>query len=611
MPCSTKKIMLDYAIIGNCNTCALVRKDASIDWMCFPDFSSPSVFARILDNDKGGYFKVEPSAEFTSEQRYITDTNVLETVFKGKGFSFRVLDLFPRWKKSFSSHNKIIRGNYLVRIIEPISGFSSIRVELKPRLNYAMDDSVVEKEACCFLIKGKQQSVRLVTNAAMEEFSETFELNLKKPVFFALGDIENPEAMNLRKVKQLFSATVKYWQQWVKTLIYPEQNREAIVRSALTLKALTYSKTGAIIAAATTSIPEEAGGERCWDYRYCWIRDAAYTIDALTKIGRWREARRFMDFVLDQVMKNDHIQIMYGINGETRLKETLLSHLSGFAGSKPVRIGNAAYNQIQHDIYGEMIDVLYLYFIYYKFESRMSRKYWRFLEWLVNQIRFNWDKKDSGIWEFRGKMEHFTYSKFMCYIGMDRAIKIAQHFERDDLSHAWLPVKDEIFSELMKNGYDENKASFSMFFGSDELDASLLHMTYHEFLDKNDPRLINTVKRIYQELRTGALVRRYAIQDDFGSSTSSFTICTFWLIDALAYIGEMDKAKELYGKIMEYKNHLGLFSEDIDMKTGRLIGNFPQAYTHIAVINTSILLSEWSAKRKKIDWSLVNRNSWF
>lgn len=603
--------MLDYGIIGNCVTCALVKKDSSVDWMCYPNFSSPSVFARILDEEKGGFFSFIPDKKCNIIQRYIENTNVLETIFECKEYSFKIIDFFPRYKSLLGKKKtKLIKENRLIRILEPINGIAKLKVFFKPKLDYALGETrLLEINNNIDVIKGDKK-LQLITNIYLNKIFNEESFELRRRLYFVFGEPDDPSKYSIKKCLSLFSSTKKYWTNWVNSLILPNENKNLIVRSALCLKLLIYSETGAVIAAATTSIPEEVGSMRNWDYRLCWVRDSSMTIDALYKIGRGYEAKKFMDFVMNQVIKNDNIQIMYGINGETKLKENILNHLSGFKGSKPVRIGNAAYNQYQHDIYGELIDIIYLYFIYYGFKNKMIQKYWKFLKFIVNQIKFRWDTKDQGIWEFRGQMQHYTFSKFMCYVGIDRAVKIAQHFKKDDLANEWTNLREEIKEDLCKNGYNKKKEAFTIYYGSEDLDASLLLMAYHEFLSSDDQRLINTIKRVYDELRNDYLVQRYSIQDDFGKSESSFTICSFWLVEALIHIGEKEKAKQIFDKLIKNSNHLGLFSEDIDIKTKKLIGNFPQAYTHIALINCSILLSEWSAKRKKIDWKVVNRKQW-
>mgnify|MGYP006283403621 CR=1 FL=1 len=594
--------MLDYGLVGNCITAALVSKEGNVEWMCYPYLDSPSVFAKILDKE-GGEFKVAPQCKHKITQKYMGDTNILETRFTSRSSSFRILDFFPRYKRG----RKIIKHNCLIRIIEPLKGTPEIKIKFDPRMNYAKDDTKIKDMGDHFEVSCKDKRMSLKTNVSL--FNDD-PFVLKHRVFFLFGDHEDLENIDVKEVLRLFRSTKTYWEKWSGSLVTPKRYRGLIIRSALVLKLMTYSDTGAIIAAPTTSIPEELGSTRCFDYRLCWVRDGAYTVDALNKIGREHEAKRFIDFIMDKMYRDDHIQILYGIHGETDLKERTLPHLEGFMGSKPVRIGNAAYNQRQNDVYGEMLDIMYLYLVYYEIEKKITYKQWRFIRWLVNQIKFKWSRKDAGIWEFRGGDQHFVYSKLMCYIGVDRAVKIALNHNKDKYADEWASLREDIKNDLIKNGYDDELKSFVMHYGSKELDASILHMAYHEFLGPNDPLIINSVRAIHKNLRKGELVQRYKIEDDFGVSRSSFTLCSFWMIDALVYIGEVEKAQEMFQKLISHSNHLGLFSEDIDIKSKKLIGNFPQAYAHVAIINTSILLSEWSAKRKKIDWGETRRNKW-
>ncbi|MGM5481995.1 MAG: glycoside hydrolase family 15 protein [Nanobdellota archaeon] len=603
--------MLEYGIIGNCKACALVDKKGKICWMCYPSFDSPSMFAKILDKYKGGSFEIIPDRKSQYSQKYIENTNILETTIENEQYSFKVIDFFPRYKKiAPKKRTRMFKINKLIRIIEPIRGKPRIKIKFNPKLNYATKDTqLIDKEE--FIeFKDDKKTHCLLTNLPHEEIINPEIKEIKKRKYLVIGN--EPEKYSVKRCLNLLNATKKYWQGWVNTLILPNEKKNAIVRSALLLKLLTYSETGAIIAAATTSIPEEVGSERTWDYRYCWIRDASFCVETFKKIGRDYEAKTLMEFIIQLALKNDFIQPLYGIRGESRIKEYFLEHLEGFKGSKPVRVGNAAYNQVQNDIYGEIINIMYLYFVYYKYERKMTKKYWRFLRYVVNQIKFNWERKDSGIWEFRGIFEHYVFSKLMCYIGIDRAIKIAQHYQKEEPINEWLEIKEEIRNEILRYGYNKEINAFTIHYNSKKLDASLLLMTHFEFLERTDPRLINTVKAIYKDLlHNNFAVKRYSMRDDFGESKSAFTICSFWLVDALHYIGEKEKAKDIYNRLLKKGNHLGLYSEDIDIKSKKLIGNFPQAYTHIALINSSLQLSEWSAKQIKTDWTQIKRRNLF
>lgn len=608
--------MLDYGIIGNCVTCALVKKDASIEWMCYPAFSDPSIFAKILDRKRGGSFGIKPAGKYNIEQRYLPGTAILETKFSSDdgSESFVVYDFFPRYKKIVRKrkYERMVKDNKLVRIIRPLKGRPKIKIIYDPKPDYARSEFSFDKKDDRIICSYNDIKTALKTNVDFEKVLNSEEFSLDSTKFFVLEEGSSSEKeFTVSKCNKMLDDTRRYWEKWSDTLILPRKNKDMIIRSAITLKLLTYSSTGAIIAAATTSIPEEKGTSRTFDYRFCWVRDATLCVDALKKLGRDFESKELLKFIMKIVLRDDFIQPIYDINGNTKLKEEELEHLEGYAGSRPVRIGNAAYNQIQNDIYGSLIDIIYLYFVYYEYEKRMTKKYWRILKYTVNQIKFNWMRKDSGIWEYRNLEKHYTYSKLMCFVGVDRAIKIAQHFGREEFIDEWLELREEIREDIMKNGYNSEINAFTLHYDGTELDAANLLMAYHEFLPGDDPMLVNTIREIYSKLRKGYGIRRYDMKDDFGESKNIFTICTFWMIDALYYIGEEDKARKLYDEIIKKANHLGLFSEDIDVKSGELIGNFPQAYTHIALINSSILLSEWSVKRKKIDWSITPKKGWF
>ncbi|RMF54698.1 glycoside hydrolase family 15 protein [Candidatus Woesearchaeota archaeon] len=601
--------MLNYGIVGNCKTCALISKKASVEWMCFDTFSSPSVFAKILDKDAGS-FEIKPKGRYKTTQKYVRHTNILETTFTSKNDSFVVIDFMPRYRKILPTIRKnVFKQNRLIRIIKPLKGKPIIKIVYNPKLNYGRK-TTIRKYKDKIIAKNGKQELYLFSNR-IAEVSDGKEFELNRTSYFVVGCKDDPKEFSTKKCWILYYWTKNYWEKWVSTLITPKKYRELIIRSALTLKLLTFSETGAIIAAATTSIPEQVGTNRTFDYRFCWIRDAAFVADTFKKIGRNHEAKRALTFILNNTYKKKRqVRTLYGIHGEIIHGEWELKHLKGYKNSRPVRIGNHAAITRQNDLFGEIIDIIYLYYVYYEYEDKMTNGMWAFLKFLVNKIRVYWNLKDKSIWEFRGLNEHFVYSKLMCFVGVDRAIKIAQKYGQEKLVHKWLPLRDKIYADIITRGWNSEKRAFTMYYGSNILDASILLMLYHEFLDYKDPRIISTVQAIYNELRTGYLTQRYKMKDDFGVSKSAFAICSFWLVDALYLIGEKEKAVKMFDRLCGLGNHLGLFSEAIDIKTKKLVGNFPQAYTHLAIINSAILLSEWSAKRTKIDWKKVPREKW-
>ena len=592
--------MLDYGIVGNCNTCALVGKDTSIDWMCFPDFDSPSVFGKILDDGKGGSFKVVPVGDFDVSQEYDGFTAILTTTFSSKRVKFKVVDFFPRYRKILPNKKTgLFRQNSLIRLVIPIKGKPKIKVIYDPKPGYAkqkVKHNVVENILWSF---AGDDIINLKSNVDYDSLLKGDELLLDKTFFFVVG-VDPDERYTVSSLKRLMSATRSYWKRWVGSLNLPIQNSEVIIRSAITLKLLTYSKTGAIVAAPTTSIPEEVGSPRTWDYRFCWVRDAAFTVSAFKKIGRDYEAKKLMEFMFTHSIGNrKRLQLMYGIRGETKLTEKFLKHLDGFRGTKPVRVGNAAYNQKQNDIYGSLVDLIYMYYVFYNYSDKLKKSHWDFLKYLVSEIESNWKLPDHGIWEFRGQKKHFTYSKLMCFVGIDYAVKTAEYFGRVSFASKWSVLRDKIKKDILAKGWNEKVEGFTMFYGSDDFDASILKMSYHDFLSHDDPKLVSTILNINKALRSGPLVHRYKIKDDFGESSSTFSICSFWLVDALYKVGKEEDARSMYNSLRRCSNPLGLYAEDLTVDTKENIGNFPQAYTHIALIASSLLLSEWNTHRMK------------
>jgi len=410
---------------------------------------------------------------------------------------------------------------------------------------------------------------------------------------------EKIETIDKDKIFLDYQKTKSYWLDWVQRTHYPEKYKEEVLRSAITLKLLMYQRTGAVIAAATTSLPEIIGGDRNWDYRYCWIRDAAMVIDLYVRIGHIKSADGFINFILNRVqLKHEDIGVIYGINGEEKLDEETLDHLDGYEGSKPVRIGNDAYKQQQNDLYGELIETIFTYFVVNRRSSfQVNEEIWTMTRSLVNRVRDTWRDPDSGIWERRDKPQHYVHSKLMNWVAMDRAVKIAKFVNKSRYVEPWTKMAEEIKIDILKNGWNEKIKAFTMYYGSDICDASNLLMLHYGFLNADDPRIVSTVKQYYKHLVKEGFTFRYVIEDGLGVPKNAFIVCTFWMINSLYLIGEEKKSRKMFENLLKSSNHLNLFSEDIEVTTKRLTGNFPQGYSHLAFIQTSLLLEtdyNWS-----------------
>ncbi|MFH1479387.1 MAG: glycoside hydrolase family 15 protein [Candidatus Omnitrophota bacterium] len=589
----------DYAIIGNCTTAALVSSECSIDWLCMPYFDSASVFARLLDKDIGGYFKIQAANIINIKQNYLPHTPIIRTTFETREGVFEVRDYMPRFIDS--------RGEYycpseIHRDILLISGNPRILVDIKPRPNYAMSeaDFIYEKDSIKIISKkGEYNSFYLYSNLDLKKIIENEPIELKGTSFLLLSYHEKLEKIDTDKIYIEYEKTKTYWLDWVYRTKLPDNYKDFIIRSAITLKLLTYQRTGALIAAPTASLPEIIGKGRNWDYRYCWIRDASMIVDLYARIGHLKSATRYMNFVLNRMLlKHDNISVLYGINGEKVLTEKILEHLSGYEGSRPVRIGNDAYRQKQNDLYGQLIEAIYTYFVVNQREKAgLKEEIWTMVRSLAHSVIETWQGVDSGIWERRGEMKHYAHSKLMSWVAMDRATKIAASIGRAKYSDLWGSKADEIKKDILDKGWNPKINSFTMYYGSDELDASNLLMLHYGFLPKDDTRIISTVKETYKNLTKEGFTFRYIEEDGFGKPENAFIVCTFWMINALYLIGEEKKAYEMFENIIERANRFGLFSEDIETSSGRLTGNFPQGYSHLALIQTALLLEtsyNWS-----------------
>jgi len=580
---------LNYGIIGNCKSSALINEDSSIDWCCLPQFDSSAVFCKIIDNEIGGSFKVEVDDSYTITQQYVNNTAIVRTNFKNKDNEFEVLDFMTRYQldnQTFYSPPEI------QRLIKPIKGLPKIKILYNPTLEYANGKTkTYQKEDFIVSVfdEVSYETLFLYTDIEKPNILENKEFQLSKPIYLNLSYNEKIDLPSLSKSEDEFKKTQEYWLNWCKKGPTFQSYDKEITRSSITLKLLTFDKTGAVLAAATTSIPETIGEVRNWDYRFCWIRDASMVIKIIAKLGHQRIVKNFIDFIVNLIPnKNEKLQIMYGIDGQKILTEKKLEHLSGYKNSKPVRIGNAAYIQKQNDIYGILVDAIHFQIEKFNDFSYKHEQLWSIVKSVVWVVEKNWKKPDKGIWEFRNDDQHFTFSKLLCWVAIDRAIKISNLIKKGRKTDRWVPLRNEIKNDILLNAWNPKINAFTQSYGSDFLDASVLLMESYGFIDSKDPKYIDTVKAIERELLFDGLLFRYKNNDDFGEPKSSFTVCTFWYINSLFKIGEETKAKTLFDQLLSNSNHMGLFSEDLDFKTKKMLGNFPQAYSHLALIETAM-----------------------
>ncbi len=597
----------NYGLIGNMQTTALVGMNGSIDWFCFPHFDSPSLFGAILDDEKGGRFQIAPLPHsFKSKQYYWPDTNVLVTRFHTAEGIGRVMDFMP---VGVRSSDCVQHG--LIRRVQALRGTVTFRLECRPAFNYARDthELTVRNRQAHFqsgtlaLRLGATIPLHQTDNRILTEFTlregEKVEICLQE----AEGDVLDHSACPEEHAEELFKQTVDYWRRWLGQCTYTGRWREMVYRSALVLKLLTYQPTGAIVASPTCSLPEEIGGVRNWDYRYTWIRDAAFTIYGLLRIGFTEEAAAFMHWLearCHELNPDGSLQLMYGLDGRHRLSEETLDHLEGYRGSRPVRIGNGAYDQLQLDIYGELLDSVYLF---NKYGNPISYDLWTHLRRMINWVCDNWHRTDEGIWEVRGGRQHFVYSKLMCWVALDRGLRLADKRSFPADRERWLKIRDAIYEEIMEKGWDPKQKAFVQRYGSHTLDAANLMMSLVFFVSPTDPRMLRTLDAVNRPPEEGGLVSnglvyRYnlgEITDGLDGEEGTFNICTFWLVEAMTRAGQTDKhrleeARLVFEQMLGYANHVGLFAEETGHH-GEALGNFPQAFTHLALISAAFNLN--------------------
>jgi GH15 family glucan-1,4-alpha-glucosidase len=586
----------DYALIGDCETAALVDCNGSIDWLCWPDFSSSACFAALLGTEKNGYWKICPVGdEWTTTRRYREHTLILETTFESAKGAVRLIDFMP------------VRGKNsdVVRIVEGVRGTMDFRSVLSLRFDYgrtvpwvtAIEDGIraVAGPGVAVLHASVPVHGEELTSVA------DFTVSQGERVWFTLtyGDSFKPDPEPI-DARQAMDDTEEFWTTWVSKLNYDGRYREAVERSVITLKAMTFLASGGVVAAPTTSLPEALGGQRNWDYRYCWLRDTTFTLLAMTTAGYFDEACEWQDWLLRAIAGSpDQVQIMYGLKGERSLVEWEADWLPGYENSTPVRIGNAASTQVQLDIYGEMLDT---FFHALKGMGKHTEEDFKALQLLLDHLETIWKNPDEGIWETRGGKKQFTYSKVMAWVAFDRAILIAEHLKADAPLEKWKEVRDAIHEQVCRMGFDKQKNSFVQDYGSDELDASVLLMPLVGFLPATDPRIEGTVQAIERELIRDGFVMRYEtgrMEDGLPPGEGAFLACSFWLVSCLKALGREQDARILFERLLGLRNDLGLLSEEYDVAQKRLVGNFPQAFSHIALVNAAFDLEGKDGARQR------------
>jgi len=598
-------LIADHGLIGNLQTAALISTDGTIDWFCAPRFDSPSIFGSLLDHDRGGHLRTQPTADtFTRQQLYYPDTAILVTRFLTESGVGEVSDFMPIASTTVASDR-----HQLVRMIRCVRGEMTFAVDVAPRFDYGREshETHISEDGVVFQGARNAMSLNLIREpdderlarvqmASADELHAEFTLTAGQMRGFVLetGQPRRPRQIRVADAWELFDRTVRFWRSWLAQSTYTGRWRETLQRSAITLKLMTYAPSGGIVAAPTAALPEQIGGERNWDYRYTWVRDASFSVYALLGLGFTEEAAALGRWLRDRVEERiggegGPLNIMYRVDGSSDLSEEALPDWEGYQGSRPVRIGNGAADQLQLDIYGEAIDSLY-------FADRLGleagHKGWRgichLLDWLVD----NWNQPEEGIWETRGGRQDFTYGRLMSWVALDRGIRLADRHGRPAPLERWHSERDAIYNQIMEAGWSEARQAFVQHYKTDVLDSSLLRMTSVGFISPMDPMWTSTLDAMDRELVTDSLVYRYdpgASPDGLQGSEGTFSLCTFMYVDSLARAGQLEKARNTFEKMLTYANHLGLFSEEIAL-TGEQIGNFPQAFTHLALIDAALTL---------------------
>jgi GH15 family glucan-1,4-alpha-glucosidase len=592
----------DYALIGDAHTAALVSSEGSIDWLCWPRFDSAAIFCRLLDRHRGGFFRVAPvSPQAAHTRSYVENTNVLATVFSTGTGRFRLTDLMPVERLTETHEREDIASSFRVlRLIEGLEGEAEVEARFRPTFDYARGASSYELRDYGVVSYAGREALVLSSSITFEPdesgiLTARFKIRAGERLWLALSYLEDVDSASITPPEidadEELKRTLAYWNEWSGTCTYKGRYEKLVRRSALVLKLLTYEPTGALVAAPTTSLPEEIGGVRNWDYRYMWLRDSSLILYSLQLLGYYEEATDFFDW-LDKlcIPCGRELQIMYRIDGGARLPEYSLEHLEGYRGSRPVRVGNGAHQQRQLDIYGEVIDAAYLYHMHMRQPIRPDM--WEMLRYMADRTAESWREPDNGIWEVRGGQRHFLYSKLLCWVALDRAVQLSARDNLPGDTARWESAREEIRRVILKEGYNEKLGAFTQALNDTALDASALTIPQLGFLPATDARVLSTINKIQEGLTSHGLVYRYLSDDALPGGEATFALCSFWLVDCLAQCGRIQEARTLFERITGYANDLGLLSEEIDPVSRELLGNYPQGFTHLGLIRSALNIAK-------------------
>ena len=584
---------LNLAVIGNCQIAALLNERGRMEWACLPQFDSDPAFCTLLMEDEQhparGVYEIELIDFERAEQNYIRNTAIVQTTLYDKhGSGLRITDYAPR----FQLFGRVYHPVMLIRTLTPLDGWPRIKIHVRPAGNYGAQDATITHGSNHIRYVLPDMVMRMTTDVSLSAILEGNQFVLTESKHMILGTDESiPESVD-KVTREHFGETKRYWQNWVRGLAIPFEWQEAVIRAAITLKLCAFEDTGAVIAAMTTSVPESANSGRNWDYRFCWLRDSYFTIQGLNSLGATKTMSAYLRYIVNVSSEAEtQLQPVYSITGKADLSERIIDSLPGYRGMGPVRVGNQAYVQTQNDVYGAVVLAATQYFFDHRVPEPGTIDNFKRLEILGERAAQLYNQPDAGIWEYRGRERVHTFSAVMCWAACDSLARIARRLEISDRTQYWHQTAERIHADICEQAWDTNKQAFTESFGRPELDASMLLLHNLSFVEANDPRFLSTVAAIESELRRGDHLMRYGVADDFGEPENAFNICTFWYIDALAAIGRKEEARELFEKMLNCRNSLGLLSEDLDPATGELWGNFPQTYSLVGIINAARRLS--------------------